>query len=226
MDESQIALLGLVVAVLAVLATVLVHRREHPRQKITIWASSVPLVPQSTLEMGLAVLHKGQEVTNPWAVTVYIENTGAADISSTSFNDGKPFILDLGAEIIEPLSQNVSMQGYNLELGIGEAPRTAVLEKSLMPKGVQLQTSFLCNGAPRPKVIQIPFVGIAVDTTAFEDREDASKQRHTFLEKALSALLIIFLFFVAFPFAIAATIGLFLVVVQGLLNLLTALAAR
>lgn len=226
MDEYQIALLALAVAILAVLATVWVHRREHPRQKLTIWTDGLPLVPQSTLEMGLAVLHKGQEVANPWAVTVYIENSGAADISSTSFNDGKPFILDLGAEIIEPLSQNVSIQGYNLELSIGTAPRTAVLEKSLLPKGVQLQTSFLCNGAPRPKVIQIPFVGITVDATAFGDSAKISKQRYTLLDKVLRAILVFSLFFIAFPFALMMALGFFVMAIQGTISFLTELAIR
>jgi len=105
-------------AIAAVAATVLVFipsfwvaQRALPRRKLTyVMLSDTPLLTR-LMHGKLEVRHEGVALKHPRVVTVQLESRGRQDIASSSFDQGKPLVLDLGVPIVDLLAAESDAKG-------------------------------------------------------------------------------------------------------------------
>jgi hypothetical protein len=106
---------------------------------------SMPTVAPLLRQVGadLEVRHEGQLLALPYAVKVQLVSRGRKDIPSSSFDNGEPIILDVGAPIVTGLSVDSDtdtmpphvVKGTELHIGPGLIRKRQTLTFTLLTDG-------------------------------------------------------------------------------------------
>lgn len=150
---TTLAVLGIVVpgvlALGAIAVTIYVYRKQSPRREFSYTVEASPLM--STQVQGLdklKVAFAGVPLSHPYLVTLRIGSTGRADISSSSFDGGKPVLFDLKVPVLAQLNHIASSDTVGARLTFGEGDTAIALQPTLLPKGYTIRASYLCDGLP------------------------------------------------------------------------------
>jgi hypothetical protein len=82
------------VALVAIPVTILATRRWGNRRAVLTYTVEVnPLLPEADQTRGLAVTYRDMAVPNPHLVTITLANSGSRDITSESFDAGRPLLI-------------------------------------------------------------------------------------------------------------------------------------
>ncbi len=81
-----------------------------PRQRLYYWAPpATPLLASGTRSIAdLEVRHDGRQLADPCLLEVTLIARGRRDIPSSAFDQGRPLVFDLGAEIVKVLQVRCS----------------------------------------------------------------------------------------------------------------------
>jgi hypothetical protein len=96
----------------------------------------------------LSVAFDGAPLSHPYLVTVRIGSTGRADISSSSFDGGKPVLFDVRVPVLAQLGHWSSSDTVGARLTFAEGDSAVALQPSLLPKGHLMRAAYLCDGEP------------------------------------------------------------------------------
>ena len=164
---------GLVVSLAGVVAVLVTWRISVPKRLIIFSVPAAkPLINLrsrgiSHIRAGLRIIYDDNMVSNPYIVTLNVENRGRRDIASMDYDQGKPLIFDMGARI---MTAEVISESVDSPL-IGVEDNQVRLGPSLIRRGLQLRLSLLTDGLPNVSY-QSPLINVEV-------REDTyRKTRH------------------------------------------------
>ena len=177
---NWIAIVGVVVAVVAIPVTIWATRRWGNRRALIAWvAESVSLLPEEAGRDLIEVTYRSLPVKDPYLVTVVIANTGPRDLSSSSFDDGRPIRIHLGATFYGVTKSSGSPK--IAEPGIGADSDLAFIE--ILPKLLKRQESWLfsviVSGLPS---VQVEAPLIDTDVRAADVASTSQKFWSTALE--------------------------------------------
>lgn len=138
-----------VFALLVGLAGAVYQRRSvlPPKRRLTITAQRpTPLLSNESPVKGLSVRYNDTIIKTPHVVTLTIENTGKHDLSSAQFDQDRPVLIDLSAQIIKVLDiykgpdgagPKWTEHGSKIEIG-----------PDLIRRGQRLEMQILTDGRP------------------------------------------------------------------------------
>lgn len=160
-----LALLAIIVTVLiglgAIAVTIWLDRKRHPKREFAYSVQAAPLVSSGAKGLeGLTVSYQGEQIDRPYLVNLEISSRGRADISSSSFDAGKPVRIDLQVPILAEIDQRATLQTVDARLELVDESLIE-LAPSLLPKGMTLRASYICEGKPSPKY-KIPLPDITI----------------------------------------------------------------
>ncbi|MFB8281874.1 hypothetical protein [Nocardia colli] len=122
-----------------------VANRRRNRVQITIAAQS--LITDASAAHSLEVRYDGQEVKDPHAVLVTLENIGPKDVRSADFDGRSSLLINLEAKILSLTSASVS-GGPSFT-----AHETFIsLKPTLLPKHRQIRATVVVDGKVKPQV--------------------------------------------------------------------------
>ena len=110
---------ALVVGIPAIAATVWAGRTRRSRVGWDV-IDTVELVPDTSQTLGVQVTLGGVTLSDPWLCSLALENLGRRDLSDSSFNGSRPLRFEVGAPVIQVLSDaglKVTTNGSDISVG-------------------------------------------------------------------------------------------------------------
>jgi hypothetical protein len=133
---------------------------------------STNMVNSSVSRSDLHILWRDEEVNDPHLLEIELAYRGRVDLSSSSFDKGRPFRLDVGAPIIDLLDivfhpahaplPSVEYEGTELKLG-----------PDLVRKGQTMTFVVLADGPGGPLKCESPLANVKVKQVRYQGREEA-----------------------------------------------------
>ncbi len=159
------AVTGVVVAIAVGIATVWATRKASPRRhKLSCIVRYTSLLTEGNSYGNLLkVTYNEKPVNTPTIVNVWLYNTGRTDISSSSFDDKRPLVIDIGVNILalipaadgEPLPRDkFQIEGSCVMIG-----------PWLIDAGKWIVATLLVNGIPE----NVKTTNSLIDTDVTED---------------------------------------------------------
>lgn len=151
MDGTAWTALGVVVAVVIGIVTVVIqlfsHRRQNPKRRLNYNYTLIPMVFLKTPASREVTVKVGDKVlAEPYFLTFTIESVSRVDIPSASFDDGKPLEFDLGGAVVHKVIE---------ELNGGVAVNTTEASLQVAPQLIGREATtivaIIVDGKPRPK---------------------------------------------------------------------------
>ncbi|WP_136587383.1 hypothetical protein [Microbacterium hydrothermale] len=140
--EIVIGVLGVAVAVIVPVWT---YRKSNPKRQLRYRVETTPLLATGLPTTGsLQVLLDGHAVSNPQIVALTVWSDGRGDISSQSFDAGRPLTFTVGARIIETISAEPSAE-VHLEV---EHPDKLIIRPALLHRSFASTTRVIVDGTP------------------------------------------------------------------------------
>ena len=153
-------LAGLIVGVVAIIPPVIIGVRSEQSKNITVhYVSKRPLVSTDSRGAGqLNVIYQGQEVQDPWLLTVRIESSGNTPIEerdiekplTVSFNDTKI----LGVEVSQ-------VNPDNIDVSVASSGSDVVVNHKLLNPGDWIVVDVLSDGEPIASEVSFRISGIS-----------------------------------------------------------------
>ncbi|MFI6548503.1 hypothetical protein ACIBO9_35195 [Streptomyces prunicolor] len=149
------------------------------------WVRSTPLKPSTVL----TVRHGTVDLDNPRLVDVGIRNSNDDPLTSESFHNGRPIVIELDAKIIDILEKESHPETAEMPTSNIVEGRRIEIEPCLLASGQTFVMSVLVDGRGQPDQFkfQSPLIGIApkkmpsFDETMDEVVEQAQKFRSGFV---------------------------------------------
>jgi len=159
---------GVAAVVVVGIATILVMLRGTPRRRLTYATPAVtPLLstPLGPRKSDIKVTFLGGELDDPHFLRIRLENQGGRDIRSSDFDQGKPLILDVHADIVGTLA----VEGTHGQFHLNLAQRNRLELKPTLIKGHQVITIDLLVDGAEP---YLTCEDSLIDVTVQEQRPD------------------------------------------------------
>jgi len=186
---------GVVVALLVGVATVLVTWSVGTSKRKMIY--SVPtltsLLPYNdrfakNAFSDLEIMHNGAKLSNPYIISLRIENVGRKDIRSSDFDQGRPLLFHINASIVTMLGAAISTEMRPESFRLGRTNRGDVVEvgPALFKKNGFIAVDLLTDGKPM-LVCESPLI----DVTIKEQNQDLMRRTAaSFLASVIEAALL------------------------------------
>lgn len=149
--SDVIAVLGVTVAIVAIVVTVLATRRYGTRRRrLHIDHHAAPMINTvpGYADPKLKVTYEGEEIVNPHLVTLRIINLGPTDITASHFHEGDPLVVTLNCR-----SYAITGTPYPDSTTFGSLDDgTILLGPRLMKKGEEWIVEVVVSGSPLPTV--------------------------------------------------------------------------
>jgi len=153
---------AVVVAVAVGIATVRVTwRATNRRHKLSCIVRYTPLLAESNSYGNLIKVTYGDKaVKMPTIVLIWLYNTGRTDISSSSFDDSRPFVVDIGVNILAniPATDGESLPEDKFRIDGSHV----MIGPYLIDAGAWIVTTLLVDGIPENVQMKNPLVNTDV----------------------------------------------------------------
>ncbi|WP_157596963.1 hypothetical protein [Streptacidiphilus rugosus] len=145
-DHPAWGFVGVVIGVVAIVAGIwAAFRAATPKMRLRYKLSGLtPLIAQVS-GVDLTVTRNGRNLTHPYVATITLAAEGRQDIPEDAFSKERPLVLDLGAEILDILDAQYSIEhapapalclkGEQLLIGPDLIHRNSVLSISVLVDG-------------------------------------------------------------------------------------------
>ncbi|GAB4052716.1 hypothetical protein [Catellatospora paridis] len=156
---------GVVVAViLGVLTLWITIRGNNPRRRLVYSVpTATPVVQTRNRVSGLQVLKDGVPLDNPYVVELTIASRSRRDIPSSAFDQNKPLVLDLGAEVVEVLSHGMTPSGATPWTWDQTNGRQIAVGPCRLGKNERLTIALLVGGRPVVTNPQNPLIDVDLE---------------------------------------------------------------
>jgi uncharacterized membrane protein len=151
---------GLAVSLVGLVATTLVTVYSRPRGRLVYGLLSAEPLLQASQISELQISYKGQILDDPQLLIVRLANEGGRDIPRSSFDDGKPLILDLNTNIVTVLRNASSRDPGSLKLEV-EGSQLKV-GPDLIRRGEGIDLVILANGRGAYLTVESPLIDVRV----------------------------------------------------------------
>jgi hypothetical protein len=183
MTQTEVlAIVGIAVAVLAIIASTLAIRTwGNRRKRLAFEVRSAPLIatggPSADL---LKVTFRDIEVPDPHLATIRLSNIGPADISSDSFDAGRSFVVKLNCKMYGVTATTHPQSTVSTAIG---SDAVIQLAPQLIAKGEEWVVEAVVSGSPSSE-IESPLVDTDIVSPPY-----ASAIAQSFGEALLAVLL-------------------------------------
>lgn len=170
---TWLGLAALVVAILAIPATILATRRwGNRRARLDVEIDAIPLLPEGVGSALLEVTYRDIPVSAPHLVTVMLRNSGPRDLASGMFDNGRSITVKFDQTFYGLTAVNGGVQ--TISPGIGSRADEAVVrvKPALLKRGSSWSFSAVTTG-PVEVEVDAPLIDTDVRAIASNNRGGA-----------------------------------------------------
>jgi hypothetical protein len=176
--------IGIVIATIAVVATIFVARKWGTRRaKVFLESEYYSLLPDGKARHEIKITHKDVLVPDPHLVTFSFTNIGPKDISSSHFDPSQPLRIDFNCPIYGIVGMGDKSSHQNLDFysyGSITAEQSGtkghiVIKPSLLRKGDAWQFEAIVAGTPH-----LRYTSPLIDTDITTTEDPSFTMRHAF----------------------------------------------
>jgi hypothetical protein len=150
-----IAVISVIVAVLAIVASVWAARRYGTRRRKLLFEwSAAPLIPETRGDASprLVVTYRDFEVKDPYLLTLRLVNVGPSDVATSHFDGGRDLVIELGCTLFGLLGSPGGDGNLTTVTTAVGSDGPISLRPGLFRQGSAWSVDVVVSGRPDPRV--------------------------------------------------------------------------